>query len=87
METVLQVLNALIMLLIFTIFFRVLLSWFNVRPGSTWWPLVTILDQITEPILSPMRRIIPRMGMIDITPMATIFLLYMLRVFINVLLA
>jgi YggT family protein len=37
-----------------------------------------VLDQITEPILSPLRRIVPRVGMIDITPLVAIILLQFL---------
>jgi len=58
--------------MIAAIFFRAILSWVNPNPYS---PLVRALDQITEPILGPLRRIIPRIGMIDITPMIAIFIL------------
>jgi YggT family protein len=37
-----------------------------------------MLDQITEPILSPLRRVVPRIGMIDITPLVAIILLQFL---------
>jgi YggT family protein len=36
---------------------------------------VVFLDYITEPILAPLRRVIPRIGMIDITPMVAIIIL------------
>jgi len=36
---------------------------------------VTILYDVTEPILDPLRRVIPRLGMIDITPMVAILLI------------
>lgn len=58
--------------MIAAIFFRAILSWVNPNPYS---PLTRALDQITEPILGPLRRIIPRIGMIDITPMIAIFIL------------
>ena len=54
------------------IFFRAILSWFNMDPRS---PLVQALYQITEPVLDPIRRIMPRMGMIDLSPMVAIVLL------------
>jgi len=54
------------------IFARAIISWFPVNPGNR---LVALLYQITEPILDPLRRIIPRVGMIDITPMIAIILL------------
>ena len=36
---------------------------------------MTILFEITEPILDPLRRVIPRLGMIDITPLVAIILI------------
>jgi YggT family protein len=53
------------------IFIRVLLSWFPIDPRNS---LVTILFDITEPILEPLRRVIPRLGMLDITPFVAILL-------------
>jgi YggT family protein len=55
---------------------RALLSWFPISPTS---PIVTILNEITEPILAPLRRIVPRIGMIDITPMVAIFVLFIVQ--------
>ena len=54
------------------IFVRALLSWFPIDPHN---PLVTLLYDITEPILDPLRRVIPRLGMIDITPLVAILLI------------
>ena len=56
----------------FIIFLRAILSWFAISPYN---PIVVFLDRITEPILAPLRRVIPRIGMIDITPMVAILLL------------
>jgi len=58
--------------LTFAIIARALLSWFNLGPGH---PLVRVLYDLTEPILGPLRRIVPTIGMIDITPIAAILLL------------
>jgi len=54
---------------------RAILSWFAMDPRN---PLIEVLDQITEPILAPLRRIVPRLGMIDITPLVAIILLQVL---------
>ena len=51
---------------------RALLSW--VVPNPYEQPM-RFLYEITEPVLVPLRRIIPRMGMIDITPMVAILIL------------
>ncbi len=58
--------------LIFAIVGRALLSWFNVGPSN---PIGRILYEITEPILGPMRRVIPMIGMLDISPIVAILLL------------
>ena len=51
---------------------RVVISW--VSPGQTN-TLTNILFQVTEPILGPLRRIIPRVGVFDLSPMVAIILL------------
>jgi YggT family protein len=67
--------NALFTILIWAIIGRALLSWFPVRPGNPFYPLALILHQITEPVLSPLRRIIPTIGPIDISPIVALLLL------------
>jgi YggT family protein len=66
--------------LMWAIVARSLLSWFPMDPSN---PLVQLLNAVTEPILQPLRRIVPRMGMIDITPMAAILILIVLSFLIN----
>jgi YggT family protein len=62
----------LVQILIFAIVGRALLSWFPVDQRN---PLVRVLHDITEPVLEPLRRVIPRIGMLDLTPMIAIVLL------------
>ncbi len=73
-------LNLLFTILTFAIIIRALLSWFPIDRRN---PLVQILDQITEPILAPLRRIIPTIGMIDITPLVAIILLQLLQMIVS----
>lgn len=54
---------------------RAILSWFPLAPGN---PIMTWLNQITEPLLNPLRRVIPRFGMLDITPMVAIVILQLI---------
>lgn len=67
-------------ILTFAIVIRAVLSWLALRPDN---PLVAILDRITEPILAPLRRLIPRTGMIDITPLIVIILLQVIVVLLS----
>ena len=72
---VINIIEWLLRLLTFAIIARALLSWFS--PGYNN-PIVRILDEITDPILSPLRKIIPAFGGIDFTPIIAIFLLQIL---------
>jgi len=73
-EVFLNFIRLLCEVLTFAIFVRVILSWFVTRPNT----LTVILDKITEPILAPLRRIIPRAGMFDFTPLVAIILLQLI---------
>ena len=64
--------SLLCQVLVMAIFARAVISWF---PISRDHPLVAILHQVTEPVLDPMRKIIPTMGMIDLTPLVATILL------------
>jgi YggT family protein len=55
---------------------RVVLSWFNVSPFN---PFVRIIYQVTDPIFAPLRRIIPPVGMLDLTPWAAVLLLWIIQ--------
>ena len=54
------------------ILLRVVVSWYSPRPTNM---LIVILYRVTEPILAPLRRIIPRVGRFDFTPLVAIILL------------
>jgi YggT family protein len=59
---------------------RVISSWVRVSPYSPW---VRWSFTLSEPILRPLRQIIPSIGMIDITPIAAYFVLVLLESFIQ----
>jgi len=54
---------------------RVILFWFSPSPNSR---LAIILLQITEPFLRPLRRIVPRAGVFDFTPLVEIVILLLI---------
>jgi YggT family protein len=62
----------LALILLVAIFIRIIFSWTGMDPGN---PLSVIIMDITEPILAPIRQFIPRIGMIDLSPMVASFLL------------
>lgn len=58
------------------LFARVISSWVGGSPYSKWWRWSFV---ITEPILAPLRRIVPTIGMIDITVIIAYFGLQILE--------
>ena len=54
------------------IFVRVIMSWLPISPDSG---LVRFMLNITEPILGPIRRVLPRMGMLDFSPFLALILI------------
>jgi YggT family protein len=51
---------------------RVISSWLPVSPYSGW---ISWSYKLSEPILAPMRRVVPSLGALDITPILAYFLL------------
>ena len=58
---------------------RVLSSWLPVSPYSRW---ISWSYKLSEPILVPLRRVVPSVGMFDITPIIAYFLLGFLQSFL-----
>jgi YggT family protein len=58
---------------------RVLLSWFPVRPGTPFASVYVLLRDLTEPVLAPLRRVIPPAGMFDLSSLVLLIGLVVLR--------
>ncbi len=61
--------------LLVAVIIRIIFSWTNFDPEN---PIAQVIQQITEPIIAPIRSVMPRMGMFDLSPMAASFLLIIL---------
>ena len=70
----------IVTLLTIAIFGRVILSWIFPRGED---PLSKFLFIVTEPILQPVRKLLPNFGMLDLSPMIVIFVLYFIKRIIN----
>ena len=57
---------------------RVLLSWFPLREGPFMARVNGVLFTLTEPVLGPLRRVLPRVGMLDLSPLVAILLISVL---------
>jgi len=58
---------------------RAVMSWFPVRPGTALASLNGVLYELTEPVLAPVRRVIPPAGMFDLSFIVVFFFLVILR--------
>ena len=63
---------------------RVIISWIRPNPSNkTWRELIRFVYQVTEPILAPIRRLLPTSNMgIDFSPIIAIFALSIIRSFV-----
>lgn len=61
---------------LFSIFILALLSWIN--PGQ-YNPINNLLHQITEPLLRPVRRLLPPMSGMDLSPMLAMMGLWLMK--------
>jgi YggT family protein len=67
--------------LTWAIIIRALLSWFSVSGVQ---PVLRLLVEITEPVLAPIRRVLPTAGMLDFSPLVALLLI---QVISNILLS
>jgi YggT family protein len=68
-----SVICTLIDLWTYAVFGRIILSWFPVTPGGVVAQLFSVLYTVTEPVLGPVRRVIPPIGMgLDLSPLIVI---------------
>ena len=64
---------------IWIIIIRALISWVNPDPFN---PIVQILHRLTDPVLDPVRRRLPDMGGIDISPIVVLLIIFFLQNFL-----
>jgi YggT family protein len=76
-STFLRVISDLLGLYSVILFVRAILSWFpQIDPYN---PIIRFIHRITEPILAPIRAILPPLGGLDLSTFALILLIYFLR--------
>jgi YggT family protein len=62
----------LLQVYIFIVFGRIVLSWFPISRGSPMESVYSFLYSVTEPVLGPVRRALPPLGGLDLSPMVVI---------------
>ena len=74
-----QIIGAISTILTWIIIIRALISWVNPDPYNS---IVQFLYRVTEPILMPIRRILPTMGGFDLSPIVALVGIMFIRSFL-----
>jgi len=74
-----SVISLFLTLYMYIIIARAVLSWFNPNPYNN---IVRFIYQITDPVLSWVRRFIPTVGGLDLSPIVVIFAIIFINRFI-----
>ncbi|MGJ3493756.1 YGGT family protein [Piscirickettsia salmonis] len=74
-----MVLSTLFKLYFYAIIIQSVVSWFN----QGYNPIVEILHRLTDPLLRPVRRIMPDMGGIDLSPIPVLLILLILPILVS----
>lgn len=67
-----DLINSILLMFVFAIFIRSILTWFPIGRDN---PIQLIVFQVTEPVLGPIRRYLPRFGAMDLAPMVVIIVI------------
>ena len=74
-----RVIHLVLSLMVWLIIGRALISWFSPDPYN---PLVQFLFRVTEPVLSPIRNVLPYFGGIDLSPIVVLLAIEFFKSFI-----
>ena len=88
MNAIFYFINSIIDLLFFIVIVQVIISWliaFNIINTYNQFigQIIYFLNRITYPLLAPIKRILPDLGPIDISPVILLIFLKVIQVYIN----
>jgi len=75
-----QIIQIYVWILILTVVFSWLIAFNVINTRNRFvYTVVDVLNRLTEPLLRPIRRVLPDMGGIDVSPILLLLLLYFIR--------
>jgi YggT family protein len=74
-DTVASLFTYFLWALIIALLLRSVLSWFPMDRNN---PFVRLVDTVTDPLVEPVRRVMPRTGMIDFSAFVVMIVLYIM---------
>jgi YggT family protein len=81
-STVLAMLHSLVSILKYLLFGYIICSWILMF-SQTRSPYIEVIQELAEPMLAPFRKIMPNMGMIDLSPILAFFTLYIAEMMLS----
>lgn len=61
------------------IILRAILSWFPLSPDGIMFRVASALHAVTEPVLGPVRRVMPRVGVFDLSPLVVLLACFIIQ--------
>ena len=74
-----ELLCALLGLFQVAVLVRIILSWFPLNPSGIMARISSALRTVTDPVLEPVRRLLPRTGFIDLSPLIVLLAVALIR--------
>ena len=75
-----ELIKTIIWVYIFALILQAIMSWIGSSHGN---PVAPLVNSITAPIIKPVRKSIPPIGMMDLSPLVVILLLNVLLIIVN----
>lgn len=75
-----DIINVIFWVFYVLLFAQIILSWIRPNPyHPVWGPIIRVVNGVVEPILNPIRRLLPPMGGLDFSPMIVLLLARVLQ--------
>ena len=75
-----ELISSVIWMYIIGLLIMAIISWIGSAQGN---PVLPLINSLTAPLLAPVRKYIPPVGMMDLTPMAAMLGLYILLIIVK----
>ena len=72
--------TTIIWIYIFALILQAVISWIGSPQGN---PVVPLIHSLTDPIVRPIRKVVPLIGMMDLSPLVAILALNVLLIIVN----
>jgi len=75
-----ELIKTIIWVYIFALIIQAIISWVGNTQGN---PLIPLVNSLTNPLLKPIRKVVPLIGMMDLSPLVAILGLNILLIIVT----